>query len=67
MARKPKNGRQWFTRDKPARYDITAPGFAAECRRQARIVNESDRRSDIMDFLMAIADWGDEENDSNHK
>jgi hypothetical protein len=38
--------------------DTRAPGFAAECRRQCKVMNESDRRDpDLNNFLMAAASW----------
>lgn len=37
-----------------------APGFAAECRRQARLLNESGGEREAQDFIEHAADWGDE-------
>ncbi|HET6630538.1 MAG TPA: antitoxin MazE family protein [Woeseiaceae bacterium] len=40
--------------------DTEAPGFAAECRRQSRLLNASREEQDIQEFIEHVADWGDE-------
>jgi len=42
--------------------DVNRPGFTEEVRRQADIINRSDQREDIMDWIESVsADWDDEE------
>ncbi len=40
--------------------DTRAPGFAEECRRQARLVNDSTGERDALEFIDQVADWGDD-------
>jgi hypothetical protein len=40
--------------------DVRAPGFKEEARRQALAVAEADLRDDVMDFLEAAQDVGDD-------
>ena len=41
--------------------DTRAPGFTAECQRQARRVNAAaDTEREALDFIDAAADWPDE-------
>jgi hypothetical protein len=40
--------------------DPCAPGFAAEARRQAELINSAPDEHDTMDFIEAIMDWGDD-------
>ena len=40
--------------------DTKAPGFAAECRRQARLLNASQDERVVQDFMEHAADWGGE-------
>lgn len=37
--------------------DTRAAGFAAECRRQARLAARSAQEKPVLDFVSAIADW----------
>lgn len=39
--------------------DTRVPGFAAECRRQARHISRTADEGAILDFITAVADWGD--------
>lgn len=42
--------------------DRRAPGFAEECRRQARVANAAiEVERDALEFIAAAADWGDDE------
>jgi hypothetical protein len=41
--------------------DVRAPGFKEEAKRQSRIVAEADRQDDVMDFIEATLDLGDED------
>jgi len=40
--------------------DPNAPGFAAECRRQSRIIQADPSEMHDLDALAEIADWGEE-------
>lgn len=37
--------------------DTKAPGFEAECRRQAQRINRAAGERDTLDFIKDIADW----------
>lgn len=41
--------------------DTGAAGFAAECRRQARLAARSVQEKPVLDFISEIADWGKDE------
>ncbi len=41
--------------------DRRVPGFAEECRRQARVANAAaEVEGDALDFIEEVADWGDD-------
>jgi hypothetical protein len=39
--------------------DPQAPGFLAEARRQAMLLRGTPEEQEALDFIEAIADWGD--------
>lgn len=41
--------------------DTRAAGFAEECARQSRLVQESKSEQEMLDFIEQVADWGDAE------
>ncbi|MGH7815236.1 MAG: antitoxin MazE family protein [Candidatus Binataceae bacterium] len=40
--------------------DTRAPGFAAECRREARLINRSRGEREALRFIAEVADWDGE-------
>jgi hypothetical protein len=40
--------------------DVHAPGFADEVRRQSRLASVHPQEKEILAFIEAAADWGDE-------
>ena len=41
--------------------DVRSPEFKAEAERQARIMAADPEEKEIMDFIEATADWGDDD------
>ena len=39
--------------------DVRSPAFKAEAARQARVVAMDPHEAETMDFIEAVADWGD--------